>query len=156
MVCRKSQMIPYVAGALVVALLAWATAISAGDQAAANGSAVNGQSRYKPVQGIHRDFGMKSMTGYFVRRDGQCQVLLMVIEKSDTAAASQQSATRIRLALAPGETASLDSGEGRSVNVTCGKRAASLIIDSAGRPQLAILGGTVIPAAVAARETPQQ
>lgn len=156
MVCRISQLIPYMAGALVVALLAWATAVSAGGQAAANGSAGNGQTRYKPVQGIHREIGMKSMSGYFIRRDGTCQVSLVITEKSDPAFSSPQSATRIRLALAPGETAGLDSGGGRSVNVTCGERAASLIVDSAGRRQLAILGGAVIPAAVAGSEAPRQ
>ncbi|GAB4360616.1 MAG: hypothetical protein Kow00114_14460 [Kiloniellaceae bacterium] len=156
MFCRKSQLVPYLAGALIVALLAWGTAVSAGGQAAGNGAAGNGPARYKPVEGIHRDFGMKSITGYFVRRDGRCQVALLVMERSDPAFPALQSATRVRLALAPGDTVALNGDAGGSLNLRCGAQAASLTLDSGGRGPLAKLGGAVIPAAVAEIETAQR
>jgi len=150
MVCRKSQFIPYAAGAVVVALLAWGAVVSAGGQ-----SAGDGQARYKPVQGIHQDFGSKSVTGYFIRRDDQCHVALLVAEKSDPAFPFTQSAARFRLALAPGEVAWLDSEEGRTLTVTCGARAASLIVDNSAREQLAKLEGAMPSPALTARAAQQ-
>lgn len=154
MVCRKSQLVPYAAGGLVVALLAWGTIVSAGDR-----SAGDGQIRYRPVQGIHQDFGSKSITGYFIRRDDQCQVALHVAEKGDPAFPAMQNAARIRLALAPGEIAWLDSEEGRTLSVTCGARAASLIVSSGNREQLATRAGAMAPldrAEGAAQQSPQR
>ena len=154
MVCRKSQLVPYAAGALVVALLAWGTIVSAGGR-----SAGDDQTLYKPVQGIHQDFGSKSITGYFIRRDDQCHVALHVAEKSNPAFPSMQSAARIRLALAPGEIAWLDSEEGRTLTVTCGARAASLIVNSGVREQLAGRTGALPPpdrAESAAQQSPQR
>ncbi|MEQ9607632.1 MAG: hypothetical protein RLN99_08200 [Kiloniellaceae bacterium] len=140
MVCRKSQLVPYAAGALVVALLAWGTIVSAGDRYAGDG-----QIRYRPVQGIQQDFGSKSITGYFIRRDDQCQVALHVAEKSDPAFPAMQGAARVRLALAPGEIAWLDSEEGRTLSVTCGPRAASLIVNSGNQEQLDTRAGAMEP-----------
>ena len=42
-------------------------------------------------------------------------------------------ATRVRLVLNPGETAGLDSEEGRSLNFTCGEGATALVVDSGER-----------------------
>ena len=48
--------------------------------------------------------------------------------------ASSNSATRVRLVLNPGQTAGLDSEEGRSLNFTCGEvRGAALVVDSGDR-----------------------
>jgi hypothetical protein len=60
----------------------------------------------------------------------------MVYEKSDPDAASQSTATRVRLVLNPGETAGLDSEEGRSLNFTCGEGATALVVDSGEREKL--------------------
>jgi hypothetical protein len=60
----------------------------------------------------------------------------MVYEKSDPETAPSSTATRVRLVLNPGETAGLDSEEGRSLNFTCGEGAMALLVDSGERDRL--------------------
>ena len=92
--------------------------------------------RYRPIDSIRFDFGSKSANGYFVEQAKKCVVMLMVYEKPDPDTASASSATRVRLVLNPGETAGLDSEEGRSLNFTCGDGAAALVVDSGEREKL--------------------
>lgn len=70
------------------------------------------------------------MSGYFIQEDRACQVMLMIAEKGDSEISLAPSPTRVRLALNPGQIAGLDSEEGRSLNVTCGADAATLIVDT--------------------------
>jgi hypothetical protein len=91
---------------------------------------------YRPIDSIRYDFGSKSTNGYFVEQAKKCVVMLMVYEKPDPDAASSSSATRVRLVLNPGQTAGLDSEEGRSLNFTCGEGATALVVDSGEREKL--------------------
>jgi hypothetical protein len=113
-----------------VAISLWASAASAQSQS------VKSENKYAPIQSMRYDFGSKSMSGYFVDQAKKCVVMLMVTEKPDPDAASSNSATRVRLILNPGETAGLDSEEGRSLNFTCGEGAAALVVDSGEREKL--------------------
>jgi hypothetical protein len=97
---------------------------------------VKDQSTYAPIQIIRYDFGSKSMSGYFVGEAARCVVMLMVSEKSDPDTGASATATRVRLMLNPGETAGLDSEEGRSLNFTCGERATALLVDAGEREKL--------------------
>jgi hypothetical protein len=92
--------------------------------------------KYRPIDSIRYDFGSKSTSGYFVEQAKKCVVMLMVYEKPDPDAASTTTATRVRLVLNPGETAGLDSEEGRSLNFTCGEGATALVVDSGAREKL--------------------
>jgi hypothetical protein len=62
--------------------------------------------------------------------------MLMVTEKGDPDAAPSSTATRLRLVPNPGQTAGLDSEEGRSLNFTCGEGATALLVDSGERERL--------------------
>jgi len=97
---------------------------------------VKGEAKYAPIQSVRYDFGSKSMSGYFVDQAKRCVVMLMVTEKGDPDAAPSSTATRVRLVLNPGQTAGLDSEEGRSLNFTCGEEATALIVDSGEREKL--------------------
>ena len=97
---------------------------------------VKDEATYAPIQSIHYDFGSKSMSGYFVSETARCLVMLMVSEKSDPDTIPSASATRVRLALDPGQTAGLDSEEGRSLNFTCGDGATALTVDVGEREKL--------------------
>jgi hypothetical protein len=97
---------------------------------------VQGEAKYAPIQSIRYDFGSKSTSGYFVQQAATCVLMLMVYEKPDPDAASWNSATRVRLVLNPGQTAGLDSEEGRSLNFTCGEGAAAMVVDSGERERL--------------------
>jgi hypothetical protein len=104
--------------------------------ASAQSQSVKNEAKYAPIQSVRYDFGSKSMSGYFVDQAKRCVVMLMVSEKPDPDAASSNSATRVRLVLNPGQTAGLDSEEGRSLNFTCGEGATALVVDTGDRDKL--------------------
>jgi hypothetical protein len=113
-----------------VAISPWAAAASAQSQS------VKDQAKYAPNESISYDFGSKSTSGYFVEQAAKCVVMLMLYEKRDPDAASSSTATRVRLVLNPGQSAGLDSEEGRSLNFTCGERATALLVDAGEREKL--------------------
>jgi hypothetical protein len=117
------------AGALVVSL--WASAASSQPPAS-----LMEEVTYRPIDSIRYDFGSKAASGYFTQQAAKCIVTLMVYEKPDADMGSSSTATRVRLVLNPGETAGLDSEEGRSLNFTCGDGAAALVVDSGEREKL--------------------
>jgi hypothetical protein len=119
-----------VAFAGTVAISLWASAASAQSQS------VRSEAKYAPIQSVRYDFGSKSMSGYFLDQAKKCVVVLMVSEKGDPDAPSSSTATRVRLVLNPGQTAGLDSDEGRSLNFTCGEEATALLVDSGDRQEL--------------------
>ena len=128
MLIRKLAQAFAFAGTVALGLLASA--------ASAQAQSVKSEAKYAPIQSIRYDFGSKSMSGYFVDQTAKCVVMLMVSEKPDPDAASSNSATRVRLVLNPGQTAGLDSEEGRSLNLTCGAGATALVVDSGDREKL--------------------
>jgi hypothetical protein len=97
---------------------------------------IKDKATYAPIESIRYDFGSKSMSGYFVDQAARCVVMLMVSEKGDPDTAFASTATRVRLVLNPGETAGIDSEEGRSLNFTCGEGATALVVDSGQREKL--------------------
>jgi hypothetical protein len=114
--------------ALAAGLLASATIV-----AAAAPPQAGGRAEFAPIQSISYVFGSKSLSGYFVRESAACAVTLMIGEKSDPDHLLLTTPTRVRLVLKPGQTAGLDSQEGRSLNVTCGADARTLLIDARER-----------------------
>ena len=110
---------------------------------------VNSQSQYLPIQSISHTFGSKFMSGYFIQKSDVCFVTIMVIEKSDPESAAQQTATRLRLPLNPGEIAGLDSEEGHSINLTCGKDGAMILVDIGEMEKLAAQQSLTLPKDVA-------
>ena len=124
---------------LVVSALAAAIAASFWS----SGSAVSGESRlqkegdvpYRPIQSISYEFGSKAMSGYFVQRNSVCVVTLMIAEKTDPDLSSP-TAVRVRVMLDPGQVAGLDSEEGRSLSLTCGQDAATLVVSYGERDKL--------------------
>lgn len=96
----------------------------------------NGSARYLPIKSISYEFGSKAMSGYFVQQGSVCLLTLMIIEKTDPDRAPPLTAARVRLALDPGEVASLDSEEGRALNFTCGEGAATLLVEVGDRDRL--------------------
>jgi hypothetical protein len=121
-------------GMITACLSSWAPAASAESRSAVEDKAV-----FAPIDSVHYDFGSKSMSGYFVQQGGACHVMLMVFETTDPDKSRPPSATRVRLVLLPGQIAGLDSEEGRSLNFTCGKGGATLLVDAGERDRLANL-----------------
>jgi hypothetical protein len=120
----------------MIAMSLWALAPPA---AGGSPGASKDQTQYLPIESISYEFGSKFMSGYFVQQAGSCFVVLMIIEKSGPDAVLPATAARVRLVLDPGQIAGLDSEEGRSLNVTCGKNAMTLLVDVGERDKLVAL-----------------
>ena len=112
-------------GTLAACLWAGAPTASAGSAPTAEDKAV-----FAPVQSIRYDFGSKSMSGHFVEHASFCHVTLMISEAADPDKSPPPSAARLRLVLAPGQIAGLDSEEGRSLNFTCGEGGRTLLVNA--------------------------
>jgi hypothetical protein len=128
MLIRQIAQASALAGTVALGLLASA--------ASAQSQSVKSGAKYAPIQSVRYDFGSKSMSGYFVDQAKRCVVMLMVTEKRDPDTDSSNTATRVRLVLNPGQTAGLDSEEGRSLNFTCGEGATALVVDTGDRDKL--------------------
>ena len=105
---------------------------------------------YRPIQIISYTFGSKAMSGYFVQEDSVCRVTLMVAERIDPNL-PQLTAARVRLALEPGQVAGIDSEEGRSLNLTCGEGAATVVVDYGERSELVAQQGPTATTKIAGR-----
>ncbi|MCT7377892.1 hypothetical protein [Chelativorans salis] len=144
MLQKKLFSVATFAGTIAASLLALAPTASGGPLGTAEG-----QDQYLPVQSISYEFGSKYMSGYFVQETAMCFVALMVIEKSDPEAVLPVTATRVRLVLNPGQIAGLDSEEGRSLNFTCGKDAATMLVDVGEREKLVARQAMALPTDIA-------
>jgi hypothetical protein len=102
---------------------------------AVSGEPVEGDALYRPIQSISYTFGSKIASGYFVQRNSVCLVTLMIAEKTGPDLPSP-TATRVRVMLDPGQVAGLDSEEGRSLSLTCGEDAATLVVSYGERDKL--------------------
>ena len=84
------------------------------------------------------------MSGYFVPQGSVCLVTLMISDRSDPDRPSPATAARVRLVLEPGQIAGLDSEEGRSLNLTCGGGAKTLVVNSGERSKLVAQQGVAV------------
>jgi hypothetical protein len=74
---------------------------------------------FGPIDGLSYQLGTKLAVGYFQALSGRCRVTLMIATKPS-------SASRLSLPLDPGESATLSSEEGSSIELTCGVDARSI------------------------------
>ena len=133
------------AGTIVASLCAFAPAATSGSL-----ETMESQIRFQPIQSISREFGSKIMSGYFEQQQNTtCSVVLMVIDKEALETTTGASATRVRLVLYPGQVVGLDSEEGRSVNLTCGENAETMLLDSGDRSTLVAHQALALPSDVA-------
>jgi len=92
---------------------------------------------YQPIEAMTLDLGSKSALAFFVSAGGGCSVVLMISEKFDPKRlTTAPSASRVRLALAPGESAIMDSDEGGSLVIQCGRDAAAMNVTTGPREEI--------------------
>jgi hypothetical protein len=75
---------------------------------------------FRPIDGFSYQFGTKLAVGYFQPLSGNCRITLMIAEMIHPEEAKSLSAARLSLPLHPGESATLSSEEGASIELTCG------------------------------------
>ena len=90
--------------------------------------AVTGERSYRPVQAIDYALGSSRAVGHFRQQDNSCQVTLMLVDESGAEVRHAHATARLRLALRPGQTAGLDSRQGRYIDLTCGPDAETLTV----------------------------
>jgi hypothetical protein len=110
-----------------------------------------GDTVYLPIQSISYEFGSKAISGYFVSQGSACLLSLMISDKSDPDRLSPTTAARVRLMLEPGQIAGLDSEEGRSLNLTCGGHAKTLVVNYGERSKLVTQQGVAVQNTIADR-----
>jgi hypothetical protein len=81
---------------------------------------------FGPIDGLSYQLGTKLAVGYFQALSGRCRVTLMIAEMMHPDEAKPSSASRLSLPLDPGESATLSSEEGSSIELTCGVDARSI------------------------------
>jgi hypothetical protein len=122
-------------GVLAAGLLGLATAADSEPP-----SLISGLIRYWPFESISYEFGSKFASGYFVPQGDNCLLVLMIAEKADPEVEPPPpSPTRLRIGLAPGQIAGVDSDEYRSLNFTCAEGAATLLVEVGERNKLVAL-----------------
>lgn len=81
----------------------------------------------KPLQGFTRDFGSKHVVGYFAPTDAACSMTLVVADRVDPDLAPG-TGTQVRFALGAGTSATLNSGDGGELALSCAGDAASVTV----------------------------
>jgi hypothetical protein len=117
---------------------------------AVSGEPVEGDALYRPIQSISYTFGSKIASGYFVQQNSVCRVTLMIAEKIDPGLPSP-TAARVRVMLDPGQVVGFDSDEGRSISLTCGEDAATLVVSYGERSKLVARQGLAVTNTIAER-----
>ena len=117
---------------------------------AVSGEPVEGDALYRPIQSISYTFGSKIASGYFVQQNSVCRVTLMITEKIDPDLPSP-TAARVRVMLDPGQVVGFDSDEGRSISLTCGEDAATLVVSYGERSKLVARQGLAVTNTIAER-----
>jgi hypothetical protein len=74
-----------------------------------------------PHEPILTTVGNKRVIAFYEPDNGQCVVNAVVYDKTD-ADTGMTTAARVRVSLAPGQTASIDSAENKSLTLECGDR----------------------------------
>src|SRR6476661_7597810 len=83
-----------------------------------------------PHEPILTEVGSERVIAFYEPDNGQCAVNAVVFDKTD-AYTGMTTAARVRVSLAPGQTASIDSAENKSLTLKCGDDAETLaIVDS--------------------------
>lgn len=76
--------------------------------------------------GFSYNFGSKHAVGYYERQNDTCAVTLMLSERFDPEYDAPTTGARIRVSVAGGDYATVESGEGPAIQVSCAKDASHL------------------------------
>jgi hypothetical protein len=83
----------------------------------------------KPLRAVSLDAGSKHVVGYFLSTDGRCKLTLMIAEASrDEKTEPPAEVMRVRLAVDPGRSASVDTTEGKLLQFDCQQNAQAMSV----------------------------
>jgi len=84
----------------------------------------------KPLYAVSFDVGRKHVLGYFLSKNGQCDLTILVTDRPDEAAEGDEIPTlttaRFHAAIDGGKSAQLDTAEGKSLEYVCARDAQAI------------------------------
>jgi hypothetical protein len=83
-----------------------------------------------PIQAVMQGFGGKTVLAYYTREAGSCVLVVMT---------GEEPGPRVRVSLAPSETATVEDIGGGALGLTCGAEAARLLVER--RPAATAVAG---------------
>jgi hypothetical protein len=79
-----------------------------------------------PIQAVVQDFGRTKVLAYYTREAGRCALVVMT---------GEEPGPRVRVSLAPAQTAAVEDVGGGALGLTCGAEAARLLVERRPRPE---------------------
>lgn len=95
---------------------------------AAAGSTSTHGLRVKPLKGVSFDIGTKHAVTYYENVAGVCQVTMLVADRQDYEGDVPGPAARVRVTVPSGNTARLDTIQGKSLEIGCEKAASAMVV----------------------------
>ena len=84
----------------------------------------------QPAKGMSFDVGSKRAISYFLARDGDCRLTVLLADPADGDAVSTAPATRVQLRVGPGEAARVDTTEGKALEFACAVAARAMSVEA--------------------------
>lgn len=91
----------------------------------------------EPATGKSFQVGTEKTVGYFLAKDGHCELTLMVAPVGDIDEV-KGAGTRVRFTVAPGRTGVLDSAEGPALQFSCAADAKTMTVEPFQRVAYAV------------------
>ena len=83
-----------------------------------------------PIQAVMQDFGGEKVLAYYTREAGRCALVVMT---------GEEPGPRVRVSLAPSQTATIEDVSGGALGLTCSAEAARLLVER--RPAATAIAG---------------
>lgn len=112
-------------GAVVAAMLATSTAFTLAGAIAAEGTKT-----FKPLHGVSLHVGSKHAVGYFLPKNGVCELTLVVGEEPTDDGIVAVMPTRFRASVKAGQHVRFDTGEGKELAFYCAQSATAMSVDT--------------------------
>ncbi len=75
----------------------------------------------KPMKGVSLDIGKKHAVGYFLTKDGACELTLVLATATDGEISQDSPGTRLNVRVDAGKSAKIDAAAGKTAEFTCAK-----------------------------------
>ncbi|MCZ7596085.1 MAG: hypothetical protein M5U16_15225 [Hyphomicrobium sp.] len=111
-------------GAVVAAMLVGFTSIGAGIAAS------EPSTTFKPLHGISLHVGSKHAVGYFMPKNGVCELTLVVGEEPANEEILGVTPTRFRASVKAGQHVRFDTGEGKELAFYCAQSATAMSVST--------------------------
>ncbi len=110
-----------------------ALALSQGAQPVGAGGVGGAEVRVEPIKAISLILGTKRAVGYYTAENNVCSTTLLISEAFLDDDFDGPTATRVNMAIHSGTTSSVDTVDGRTLEMSCGKNAKYMTVQTVDR-----------------------